>query len=138
MWIKSKNIIFDLTGMCAQEQMLTCYALHCQADDNMGVCQVIASSLSVDVDNVSRIITEASKTCMHFEIMAYQEENPIIQQETVSHKQKHALIRNIQRRLLANVIINKNIALPYDVPHKNRRVPNTVIRAPPSCHVKNL
>ena len=134
MLIKSKNIIFDLTGMFAYEQMLTSYALHCQADDNMGVCEVIASSLSVDVTNVSRIINETSKACLHFEIMAYQDKNPIIRQETVSQKRKHTPIRNIQRRLPANVIINKNIAMHYDVPHKNRRVPNTVIRAPPSCH----
>jgi len=135
MWIKSKNNIFDLTGICADGQMLTSLlALHCQDNDNRGISRITASSLSFDVANVSRIINEASKTCLHFEIMAYQEMNPIIRQERVPQKWKHASVRNIQRCLQANVIIDKNVALQYYIPHKNRRTPNKVIRAPPSCH----
>ena len=134
MWIKSKNNIFDLTGMCANEQMLTSlFALHCQDNDNRGISRIIASSLSVDAANVSRIINEVSKTCLHFE-MAYQEMSPIIRQKILSQKWKHAPIKNILRCLPANVIIDKNVAPQYYIPHKNRRIPNNVIRAPQSCH----
>jgi len=135
MWIKSKNNIFDLTGICADGQMLTSlFALHCQYDDKRGVSRIIASSLSGYATNVSRIINEVSKTCLHFEIMAYQEISPIIRQKIVPQKWKHASVRNIQRCLQANVIIDKNVALQYYIPHKNRRTPNNVIRAPTSCH----
>ena len=134
MWIKSKNNIFDLTGMRADEQMLTSlFALHCQDDNNRGISRITASYLSVYAANVSRIINEVSKTGLHFE-MAYQEMYPIIRQKILSQKWKHVPIKNIQRCLLANVIIDKNVALQYYIPHKNRRIPNNVIRAPPSCH----
>ena len=106
MCIKSKkSILLNLTGVC--------------------LCELMPTSLFV--------VNNASKTCPHFSLIAYQWVNPVIRQEIVSQRRKHAPIMDIHRCPSANVIINKNVTLIYDLPYENRGIPGKIIRAPPSC-----
>ena len=112
MRIKSKKgILLDfsgLTGVCLDEFMLT--------------------GLFVSINTSNRHLD--------FGFEAYQADKPIIQQEIVSHMSKPALIApiaNMHIYLSANVTINKNVILVYDIPFENRRISGKVIRAPPSC-----
>ena len=109
MRIKSKKgILLDLTGLtgvCVDELMLPC--------------------LFVSINT--------SKSRLDFGCVAYQTDDSIIQQDTVSHRRKPALIANMHRYISANVTINKNVILIYDLPFEKRRISGKVIRAPPSC-----
>jgi len=108
--IKSKNSIFDLTCLFWGERMLTnLFVRHCPVMDTSDVCGQKASSLLAEAQEVDCIINNASK------------------------RRKPAPIKNIHICLSANVAINKNVALLYDLADKNRRIHGYLIRAPPSC-----
>ena len=73
-----------------------------------------------------------SKRRLHFGFTSYQTDNPIIQQEIVSHRRKPAPTANMHSYLLANVIINKKVIPIYDLPLENMGISGKVIRAPPA------
>jgi len=105
-----KGILLDLTGLtgvCVDELMPPC--------------------LFVSINT--------SKSRLDFGCVAYQADNPIIQQNIVSHRRKPTLIANMNmhRYISANVTINKNVILIYDLPFEKRRISGKVIRAPPPC-----
>ena len=108
MRIKSKKgILLDLTGLtgvCVDELMLP-------------------PCLFVSINT--------SKSRLDFGFVAYQADNPIIQQDIVSHRKKPALIANMHRYISANVTINRNVILIYDLPFEKRRISGKVICAPP-------